>query len=43
MVDSICSFCGEIPEPGTSKMFVRRDGQSTTSAAASADNYRLGR
>lgn len=22
----VCSFCGEVLEPGTGKMFVRRDG-----------------
>jgi len=28
MEKRICSFCGEEIEPGTGKMFVRRDGKT---------------
>lgn len=45
MLDTrICSFCGETIEPGSGKMFVRRDGTiyyfCTTKCQ---NNYELGR
>ncbi|MDD1658597.1 MAG: 50S ribosomal protein L24e [Methanomicrobiales archaeon] len=45
MVDThICSFCGETVEPGTGKMFVRKDGAIFYFCSTKCqNNYRLGR
>ncbi|MEG3056566.1 MAG: 50S ribosomal protein L24e [Methanoculleus sp.] len=40
----ICSFCGGPLEPGTGKMFVRRDGTIYYFCSSKCQkNYRLGR
>ena len=45
MVDTHnCSFCGEAVEPGTGKMFVRKDGAIFYFCSSKCqNNYRLGR
>jgi large subunit ribosomal protein L24e len=45
MVDThTCSFCGETVEPGTGKMFVRKDGAIFYFCSTKCqNNYRLGR
>jgi large subunit ribosomal protein L24e len=45
MVDThTCSFCGEAVEPGTGKMFVRKDGAIFYFCSTKCqNNYRLGR
>jgi large subunit ribosomal protein L24e len=40
----ICSFCGEAIEPGTGKMFVKKDGSIFYFCSSKCqNNYRLGR
>ncbi|MBP1928425.1 large subunit ribosomal protein L24e [Methanolinea mesophila] len=40
----ICSFCGEPVEPGTGKMYVRRDGTTYYFCSSKCqNNQRLGR
>jgi large subunit ribosomal protein L24e len=40
----LCSFCGKPLEPGTGKMFVRRDGSIYYFCSAKCQsNYKLGR
>ncbi len=40
----ICSFCGEPLEPGTGKMFVRRDGTIFYFCSSKCQrNFKLGR
>ncbi|MDG6257827.1 MAG: 50S ribosomal protein L24e [Methanomicrobiaceae archaeon] len=40
----ICSFCGEKIEPGTGKMYVRKDGTIFYFCSSKCqNNYRLGR
>ncbi|MDD3406863.1 MAG: 50S ribosomal protein L24e, partial [Methanomicrobium sp.] len=45
MVDTfVCSFCGEQIEPGTGKMFVKKDGSIFYFCSSKCqNNYRLGR
>ncbi|MDD1672507.1 MAG: 50S ribosomal protein L24e [Methanomicrobiales archaeon] len=45
MVDTrICSFCGTVIEPGTGKMFVRKDGTIFYFCTTKCENnYDLGR
>ncbi|MBN1431927.1 MAG: 50S ribosomal protein L24e [Methanomicrobiaceae archaeon] len=45
MVDTYtCTFCGEKIEPGTGKMFVRKDGSIFYFCSSKCqNNYRLGR
>ncbi len=45
MVDkNVCSFCGEAMEPGTGKMYVRKDGSIYFFCSTKCQkNYRLGR
>jgi large subunit ribosomal protein L24e len=41
---NVCSFCGESLEPGTGKMFVRKDGGIFYFCSSKCQsNYRLGR
>jgi large subunit ribosomal protein L24e len=45
MVDKyVCTFCGETLEPGTGKMFVKKDGTIYYFCSTKCqNNYRLGR
>jgi large subunit ribosomal protein L24e len=45
MVDTrICSFCGEAIDPGTGKMFIRKDGTISYFCSSKCENNaRLGR
>ncbi|MBO4521946.1 MAG: 50S ribosomal protein L24e [Methanomicrobium sp.] len=45
MVDSfVCTFCGEPIEPGTGKMYVKKDGTIFYFCSSKCqNNYRLGR
>ncbi|MFP4654808.1 MAG: 50S ribosomal protein L24e [Methanohalobium sp.] len=39
-----CSFCGEMLEPGTGKLYVRKDGTSFYFCSSKCqNNYKLGR
>jgi large subunit ribosomal protein L24e len=39
-----CSFCGEILEPGTGKLFVKKDGSSYYFCSSKCEsNFELGR
>jgi large subunit ribosomal protein L24e len=39
-----CSFCGEVIEPGTGKLFVRKDGSIFYFCSSKCEsNFRLGR
>lgn len=40
----VCTFCGEPVEPGTGKMFVKRDGSIFFFCSSKCqNNYKLGR
>lgn len=44
MQSHVCSFCGDAMEPGTGKMFVRKDGQIFFFCSTKCQkNYKLGR
>ncbi|PWR71726.1 50S ribosomal protein L24e [Methanospirillum lacunae] len=44
MQSHVCSFCGEGMEPGTGKMFVRKDGSIFYFCSTKCQkNYKLGR
>jgi len=44
MQSHVCSFCGDGMEPGTGKMFVRKDGHIFYFCSSKCQhNYKLGR